>query len=57
MVLGNTENKTNSNMLKDDPTLFCKQVVFYLVPQVKKRMRGLFFFFNDKSQLKGIFVV
>ena len=55
MMLGNTENKTNSNMLKDDLTLFCKQVVFFLVPQVKKRMRGLFF--NDKSQLKGMFVV
>lgn len=51
-MLGNTENKTNSNMLKDDPTLFCKQVVFYLVPQVKKRMRGLFFFLMTSHNLK-----
>ena len=49
MVLGNSENKTNSNMLKDDPSLFCKQVVFYLVTQVKKRMRGLVFLMTSHN--------
>lgn len=30
-------------MLKDDPILFCKQVVFYLEIEMKEMMRGLIF--------------